>query len=52
VLLPKARSVLADQLDGEMLNWRGISVGRVMASAELQQAVAALEATPGRRAKA
>ena len=52
VLLPKARSALADQLDGEMLNWRGLSVGRVMASSELQQAVAALAATPRRRAKA
>jgi L-asparaginase II len=51
VLLPKARPALADQLGGEMLNWRGINVGQVVASAELKEAVAALEARP-RRAKA
>jgi L-asparaginase II len=50
-LLPKARSALAEQLDGEMLNWRGISVGRVVASGELKRAVASLDAGP-RRAKA
>src|SRR5207249_787739 len=26
--LPRARQGLADQLDGELLNWRGLSVGR------------------------
>jgi len=51
-LLPKARSALADQLDGEMLNWRGINVGQIVASAKLKQAVAALDARPRRRAKA
>jgi L-asparaginase II len=50
-LLPKACSVLADQLDGEVLNWRGIHVGQIIASADLKQAVAALDAGP-RRAKA
>ena len=51
-LLPKARSALADQLDGETLNWRGVSVGQIVASAELKRAVAALDAGPRRRAKA
>jgi L-asparaginase II len=41
-LVPRARHVLAAQLDGELLNWRGISVGRLTASAELQHAVATL----------
>ena len=40
-LLPEARSALADQLDGEILNWRGMSVGRVDGErGTLQQAVA------------
>jgi L-asparaginase II len=43
-LLPEARRALADQLDGEMLNWRGTSVGRIAASRELQAALAALAA--------
>jgi L-asparaginase II len=50
-LLPKARSALADQLDGEILNWRGISVGRVMASDQLTGALDAIAASP-RHAKA
>jgi L-asparaginase II len=50
-LLPKARSVLADQLGGEMLNWRGISVGRVTASDDLRGALDAIAATPRRRAE-
>jgi L-asparaginase II len=41
-LLPEARRALADQLDGEMLNWRGTSVGRIAASRALQAALAAL----------
>lgn len=44
-LLPEARLALADQLEGELLNWRGIGVGRIVASAALLRAVAALEAT-------
>ena len=50
-LLPEARSALADQLDGELLNWRGISVGRIAASAALLRALAALDATPRRQAE-
>ncbi|MGV1015070.1 MAG: asparaginase, partial [Methyloceanibacter sp.] len=42
-LLPKARKVLADQLAGEMRNWRGLKVGRVAASAALAEAVATLQ---------
>ena len=41
-LLPEARPALADQLDGEILNWRGTSVGRITASRELQAALSAL----------
>ncbi|MBM3544673.1 MAG: asparaginase [Alphaproteobacteria bacterium] len=46
-LLPKARTVLAGQLQGEIRNWRGLKVGRLAASAELQEAAASL-ATPRR----
>jgi L-asparaginase II len=45
-LLPKARSALADQLDSESFNWRGISVGRITASAGLCRALGAVDATP------
>jgi L-asparaginase II len=41
-LLPRARSVLAEQLAGQVLNWRGIRVGRVTASANLKRAVGTL----------
>jgi L-asparaginase II len=34
-LLPEARTALAGQLDGEMRNWRGISIGRLVASPAL-----------------
>ena len=44
MLLPKARQALADQLDGEMLNWRGIAVGRIMASDGLRDALNAISA--------
>ncbi|MEX1060363.1 MAG: asparaginase, partial [Methyloceanibacter sp.] len=50
-LLPEARSALANQLEGELLNWRGISVGRVSASNGLLRALAALDATPRRQAE-
>jgi L-asparaginase II len=46
-LVPRARHVLAAQLDGELLNWRGISVGRLTASAGLQHAVATLAQDSG-----
>jgi L-asparaginase II len=45
-LLPRARRVLADQLDGEVLNWRGLSVGRVVASEVLERAIGALGNAP------
>jgi L-asparaginase II len=41
-LLPEARRALADQLDGELRNWRGIKVGRIAASPDLLAALAAL----------
>jgi L-asparaginase II len=40
-LLPEARQVLADQLAGEIQNWKGVVVGRVAPSELLRQAVAA-----------
>jgi L-asparaginase II len=51
-LVPQAQPVLAAQLDGEVLNWRGISVGRVVASEALVRAAAALDDSPCRRAEA
>lgn len=50
-LLPEARSALADQLEGELLNWRGISVGRIVASPALLRALAARDAAPRRQAE-
>jgi len=50
-LLPEARAALADQLEGELLNWRGISVGRIVASPALLRALVALDATPRRKAE-
>jgi L-asparaginase II len=41
-LLAEARIVLADQLEGELRNWRGLKVGRIEASAELMRAVEGL----------
>jgi len=41
-LLPKARKILAHQLEGELHNWRGLSVGRIDASADLRQALKSL----------
>jgi L-asparaginase II len=35
--LPEARRVLADQLEGELHNWRGLSVGRIESSADLRR---------------
>jgi L-asparaginase II len=50
--LPEARMALAEQLDGEMHNWRGISVGRVTASETLRAALESVVAAPRRQAKA
>lgn len=41
-LLPKARAVLANELDGELHNWRGLRVGRMSAGAALAGALADL----------
>jgi L-asparaginase II len=51
VLHPKARRVLAGWLDGEVLNWRGQSVGRISAAPALAEALAALDVAPRRRVK-
>ncbi|MGH6736127.1 MAG: asparaginase [Methyloceanibacter sp.] len=48
--LPKARNVLADQLDGALYNWRGLAVGRTAASAELRGALDGLAETRSRAA--
>ena len=51
VFLPGARKVLAEQLEGEIFNWRGTSVGRIVAAPPLTEALAALETTRPGRAK-
>jgi L-asparaginase II len=51
VLLPEARFALADQLEGEILNWRGTRVGRIAAGADLERALAEIEARPRRQDK-
>ncbi|MGH6867090.1 MAG: asparaginase [Methyloceanibacter sp.] len=38
-LVPAAQKVLAAELAGEMHNWRGLAVGRIAASAELEEAL-------------
>jgi L-asparaginase II len=48
-LLPEARSALADQLEGEIRNWRGTDVGRIGASPDLQRALAGIEEKPRRK---
>jgi len=50
--LPKARIALAEQLDGELVNWRGIRVGQVVASEALKGALAGSETTERRQAEA
>jgi len=51
-LVHEARQALAPQLEGELLNWRGISVGRAVASEALMQAGGALDDSPRRRVEA
>jgi L-asparaginase II len=48
-LLPEARFALADQLEGESLNWRSTVVGRIAAGADLKRALAGIEAGPRRQ---
>jgi L-asparaginase II len=50
-LLPEARCALADQLEGEVRNWRGLGVGRIVAGAALVQALATLDSAPANRVK-
>jgi L-asparaginase II len=47
-LVPEARTALAGELEGELLNWRGVRVGQIAASADLLRALAALETAPRR----
>jgi L-asparaginase II len=51
-LLPKARRALADQLEGEIFNWRGLVVGRLLAAPALLKEVAALEESSWGKVKA
>ena len=50
-LVPEARVALAEQLEGELLNWRGLRVGRVVASEALLQGLAAIAIRPRLRAE-
>lgn len=49
-LIPEARTALAEVLDGELLNWRGLRVGRVVASSALMHGLAAITTAPRRKA--
>jgi L-asparaginase II len=51
-LIPKAGTALAEVLDGELLNWRGLRVGQLAASAALIQGLAQIASAPRRRAEA
>jgi L-asparaginase II len=51
-LLPRARGALAEPLEGEIFNWRGTEVGKIVAAPALLDAVAALETAPRHRAGA
>jgi len=48
VLVPEARTALAGELENELLNWRGLRVGQIAASADLRRALAAIETSPRR----
>jgi L-asparaginase II len=50
-LLPEARTALAEQLEGEILNWRGIRVGQVVAGETLKRALARSDTAQRRQAK-
>ena len=50
-LIPDARAALAEQLEGEVLNWRGLRVGQAVASAALTRELAALAIAPRRKAR-
>ena len=52
VLIPEARNALAGVLEGELLNWRGLRVGQVVASASLLRGLAAMEVAPRQKARA
>jgi L-asparaginase II len=47
-LLPQARRVLVGPLDGEVLNWRGMRVGRITVAPALADALAAFDAASRR----
>jgi L-asparaginase II len=50
-LIPDARTALAEQLAGEVLNWRGLRVGQAVASEALRQELAALATAPCQTAR-
>jgi L-asparaginase II len=41
-LMPKARAVLDDPLEGNLRNWRGYKIGRIRVGATLEESLAAL----------
>ena len=49
-LLPRAWAVLANELEGEVHNWRGLLVGRMAAGEELKRALRDLRGAVGRTA--
>jgi L-asparaginase II len=49
-LIPEAQTALAEQREGEILNWRGLRVGQAVASAALTRALAAIETASRREA--
>jgi L-asparaginase II len=49
-LIPEARTALAEQLEGDVLNWGGLRVGRAVASVALTRELAALATAPRRKA--
>jgi L-asparaginase II len=46
--VPEARTALAGELESELVNWRRVRVGQIVASADLLRALAALETAPHR----
>jgi L-asparaginase II len=50
-LIAEARTALAEQLEGEVLNWRGLRVGQSVASGALTRELAALAIAPRRKAR-
>jgi L-asparaginase II len=50
-LIPAARTALAEQLEGEIQNWRGLRVGQAVASAVLMRGLAGIATAPRPKAR-